>query len=201
MPSTSLRILIADDDPELLFCLRAQLTHLGHEVIGEARDGEQAIMLARHHRPDLTVLDIKMPRLDGLQACSLIAQECPCAIVLLSAYSDPQLVHQASTLPIQGYLIKPVREQELGPAIELAIARFQETQRLQDRLAFLSEILDIRSLFRRATSCLVTEQHCSPQEAWSRIEQEARAKRVELDIVARAILQGQPVPYHHDVPI
>jgi response regulator NasT len=199
--SGSLRILIADDDPQFRFCLCAQLSGLGHRVIAEAEDGRQAILLARQVRPDLIVMDIKMPNVDGLEASAQIGSEGLCPIILLSAYSDPQLIHEASTLPVQAYLVKPVREQELGPAIELAMARFQETQQLGRDLKHVKEVLNTRSAIKQATAYLVARHKCSPQEALDRIQQEARAKRVRLQEVATAIVLEKPVHYRYDAPV
>ena len=197
----ALRFLIVDDDPELLFILRSQLINLGHQVIAQAADGREAVRLARQQHPDVIIMDIRMPTMDGLEASRQISKQTPCPIILLSAYSDPQLVKEASLLPVQTYLIKPVREHELIPAIELAVARFQETQQLLGEMARVKHIVDTRIAIKRATSYLVEHQHCTPQEALEQIQQEARAKRVKLDEVANAIVLERPVAYRYDVPI
>jgi response regulator NasT len=201
MDSSSLRILVVDDDPQLRFCLRAQLTNLGHQVIAEAADGREAVRLARQQRPDLVVMDIRMPKLDGLEASKTIGQEAPCPIILLSAYSNPELVREASLLPVQAYLVKPVREQELGPAIGLAMARFQENQQLHGEITRIKHIINTRLVIKQATAYLIEHQNCTPREALERIQQEARAKRVALDRVAKAIVRETPIPYQHDAPI
>jgi response regulator NasT len=197
----SLRILIADDDPELRFCLCGQLHNLGHEVVAAATDGQEAICLARWHRPELIMMDIKMPNLDGLEASRQIAQDMPCPIILLSAYSNPDLVREASLLPVQAYLVKPVLEHELEPAIETAMMRFQENQQLRNELTRIKQILDTRRTIQEATTYLIENRDCTPEEALDRIQQEARAKRVKLDEVARAIILDQPISYRYAVPI
>jgi AmiR/NasT family two-component response regulator len=201
MSSSSLRILIVDDDPQLRFCLRAQLTNLGHQVIAEAADGEEAVRLARQQRPDLVVMDIRMPNVDGLEASQTIGQEAPCPIILLSAYSNPELVKEAGLLPVQAYLVKPVQERELDPAIELAMARFQENQQLRGEMTRIRHIIDTRLAIKQATTYLIEHQNCTPHEALERIQQEARAKRVALDKVAKAIVCETPIFYQHDAPI
>jgi response regulator NasT len=199
--SSSLRILVADDDPQLRLCLCAQLAHLGHEVVGEAADGREAVRLAKQQRPDLVVMDCKMPNMDGLEASKQIGHETPCPIVLLCAHSDPQLVGEAGELPIQAYLVKPVQEREIEPVIELARVRFQENQHLSNVTARSKHIVDTRKAIKQATTYLVEHENLTPQQALERIQQEARAKRVELDEVARAILLDRPVPYRYGIPI
>jgi len=198
---SSLRILIADDDPQLRLCLCAQLTHLGHEVVAQAADGREAVRLAKQQRPDLVVMDTRMPNMDGLEASKQIGQEAPCPIVLLCAHCDPQLVRETSELPIQAHLVKPVQECEIGPAIELARIRFQENQRLINKATRSKHIVDTRKAIKQATTCLIERENLTPQQALERIQQEARAKRVELDEVARAILLEKPVSYRYGVPI
>jgi len=199
--SRPLRVLIADDDPLFTFCLRAQLNNLGHEVIAEATDGKQAVLLTRKLRPDLVLMDIRMPIMDGLEASRQIDRDGLCPIIVLSAYSDPELIKEARLPSIQAYLVKPVDERILEPAIELALERFQQTKRLEREAASLKDILNTRSALKRATEYLTTRYHCSPQEALERIQQEARAKRARLEEVARAIVTEKTIGYQYDVPI
>jgi response regulator NasT len=194
-------VLVADDDPLFVFCLCAQLANLGHEVVGKAVDGRQAILLTRQLRPDLVVMDIRMPELDGLEASKQIDREGLCPIIILSAYSDPDLIEAARLPSIQAYLIKPIDERTLAPAIELAVERFQYTQALQHEATNLHDILNTRSVLKRATDYVATHCHCSSQEALNRIEQEARAKRAPLQEVATAILVEQATDYRYAIPI
>ena len=123
----SLRILIADDESIRLLSLRAQLTALGHRVVAEASTGEEAVALACATQPDLAILDIKMPRVDGIEAAERITQARPIPIILLTAYSEAELVERAAQANIAAYLMKPVAEEDLLPAIALALARFRKT--------------------------------------------------------------------------
>ena len=201
MAPNSLKIIVAGHDPQTTAGLCAQLTRLGHEVLYEATNCAQVALLAQSKRPDLVIVDIGMPGSDELQACSRLAERCPCAIVVLGDAGDHDLVHNVARMPILGYLVKPVREQELDPAIELAVARFAERQRLQSQLDQATQMLDILTAIKRATAYLSSELHCTPQEARTRLQQEARAKRAQLHHVAQSILQGTSLAYFYDVPI
>jgi response regulator NasT len=196
-----LKVLIADGDPLFTFCLRAQLANLGHEVVGEAVDGWQAISLTRQLHPDLAVMDIRLPVIGGLEVCRQIDQESLCPVIVLSTHSDPELIEAARLPSIQAFLIKPVGERILEPAIELAVERFRHTVRLRQEATSLKDILNTRSALKRATTYLTTHYHCSPQEALNRIQQEARAKRARLEEVATAIVTERTIDYRHNVPI
>jgi len=122
-------------------------------------------------------------------------------MVLLGEPGDRDFIHSVTRMPILGYLVKPVREQELGPAIELAVARFAERQQLQSQLDQVTQVLDILTVIKRATTYLASELHCTPQEAGTRLQQEARAKRAQLFVVAQSILKDKSLSYFYDVPI
>src|SRR5476649_967755 len=122
----AMRILIAEDETIIRLDLRALLEGAGHEVVAEARDGEEAVSLAREHAPDLAVLDVKMPRLDGIEAARKILEERPIPIVMLTAFGQRELVDRAAEAGVYGYLVKPFREQDIVPAIETARARHEE---------------------------------------------------------------------------
>jgi len=201
MASDAFRTIVAGHDPQTTADLCAQLTRLGHEVLSQAASCAQVALLAQSQHPDLVIVDIEMPGSDELEACSQLAERCPCAMILLGASSDHDFVHHVTKMPIHGYLVKPVREQELEPALELAVARFAERQQLQGQLAQVTQVLDILTAIKRATAYLASELHCTHQEAWSRLQQEARAKRAQLHHVAQSILQGESLSYFYDVPI
>jgi response regulator NasT len=192
--SGRLRVLVADDDPSERSCLRAQLSHLGHLVVAEARDGQEAVSFARQLRPDLVVMDVEMPGMDKLAASEQIDRERMCPIILLSAYGEPESVRRACCLSaVQSYLIKPVAEQDLGPVIELAVDRFRRARRIRREATRKQSLLDIRSTLDRAIHHLVARDKCSTQEARERIWQEARARKAGLDEAALAVLVEEPV--------
>jgi AmiR/NasT family two-component response regulator len=201
MASEAFRTIVAGHDPQIMADLCAQLSRLGHEVISQAASCAQVALLAQEQHPDLVIVDIGMPGSDELQACSRLSERCPCAMIVLGEPGDHDLVHNVTQMPILGYLVKPVREQELDPAIELAVARFTERQQLQGQLDRATQVLDILTVIKRATTYLASERHCTPQEAGTWLQQEARAKRAQLFVVAQSILQGKSLSYFYDVPI
>jgi response regulator NasT len=195
------RVLIADDDSLSRFSLRAQVSSLGHLVVAEATDGREAVSLARQLRPDLVLMDVEMPGMDGLAASEQIDREGMCPIILLSAYGEPESVRRACSLAaVQAYLVKPVGERDLLPAAVFALNRYWQTECLQ-RERRLWAISDMRSVFQQATDRLVARHHSSPQEAQDWIRQEAWAKKVALDTVARAILAEELAPSCRDLPV
>jgi AmiR/NasT family two-component response regulator len=197
---SSLRVLVADDDQLAAFSLHAQLAHLGYQVVAEAANRQEAIALVRQLHPDLVVVDINVPDVDGLGASEQIDRDGLCPIILVSAYSGRELVQKACSLPaVQAYLVKPVNEEDLEPAIELALDRFRQTQELQ-RLKESANILGTRLDLEQAEAYLAANRHCSVAEAERWIQQEARAKKASLDQVAKAIIAGETVGYHYDMP-
>lgn len=145
-----LRILIADDEPVIRMGLRTMLEEHGYKVVGEAGDGEEAVTLTGKTSPDLIFMDIKMPGLDGIAAAATIMTRSPRPIVLLTAWSERDLVHRAQEAGVLAYLVKPVREAELVPAIEIAMARFAELRTLQQEVGSLKETLETRKMVERA---------------------------------------------------
>ena len=149
------RILIADDESLIRLDLREMLTHLGYDVVGEAGDGRQAVELARKLKPDLVIMDIRMPEVDGIQAAGILTSERIAPVVLLTAYSDTELVEQAREAGVVGYVVKPFREAELMPVIELSFARFEEFRALEKEIGNLSEALESRKVVERAKGVLM----------------------------------------------
>jgi response regulator NasT len=185
------RILIADDEALTRMGLRAMLREMGHTVVGAAADGTAALSLACETQPDLAVLDIKMPGMDGLAVAKAIAEQCPLPVVILTAYSERDLVQRAAaTETVQAYLVKPIREGELAPAIELATSRFAEWQALQQEAADRAEALATREVMDQAKRVLMERNGRSEREAFLEIQHRARQQRLMMRKVAEALLSG-----------
>lgn len=182
-----MRILIADDESIIRLGLQAMLKEMGHEVLA-AGNGREALQMAQRHRPDLAILDIKMPYTDGLQAARALGRSQPMPILLLTAFSEQELIQQAVDLPIQGYLIKPIKPEELAAAIAVASRRFADTLSLQQRAGKLEDELVTRKLVDRAKGKLMATG-LTEEEAYRAMQQRARAGRQSLRQVALAILQ------------
>ncbi len=182
-----MRILIADDESIIRMGLRSMLQGMGHEVV-TAVNGREALRMAQQHQPDLAILDIKMPFTDGLQAARTMSQKKPLPIILLTAFSEAELIEQASDLPIHGYLVKPIQEGELAAAIAVARKRFAEAQALNQRANELADSLETRKLVERAKGRLMAEG-LDEESAYRLMQQYAREKRQSLRAVAEAILR------------
>jgi AmiR/NasT family two-component response regulator len=184
----SLRILLAEDESIIRMGLRRILEEAGHRVVA-APDGRTAVKLARQTGPDLAILDIKMPGLDGLEVARQIYARRPLPIVVLTAYGDRELVEQAAGLPILAYLIKPVDEQELLATLEVVTARFAEQQHLVRQANDLEEQLEARKAVERAKGVLMQRESLGEKEAYLRIQRQARQERRTMRQVAEAILR------------
>jgi len=183
-----MRIVIADDEAIIRLGLTEMLEELGHSVVGSAADGAGAVQLARELKPDLLLLDIKMPIMNGLDAAEAIAAERPIPIVILSAYSDRDLVERAANLAVHGYLIKPVRPADLAPALEVAANRFRQWQILRQEAADLREALLARELVDRAKRVLMEHYRLTEAKAFTRLQAQARRQRRTMRQVAEEIL-------------
>lgn len=179
-------ILIADDESIIRLGLKSMLEGLGHQVIA-ATNGREAIRMAERHLPDLAVLDIHMPYTDGLQAARAMIAARPLPILLLTAYSEADLIDRATDLPIQGYLVKPIQPEELGAAIAVAAKRFAESRSLAERNAQLAADLAARKLIDRAKGRLM-QTGLSEEDAYRAIQTRARRERQSLIDAARDIL-------------
>ena len=195
-----MRILIADDEPVIRMGLKTMLEEHGYKVVGEASDGEHAVTLAGKTSPDLIFMDIKMPGLDGIGAASTIMTRSPKPIILLTAWSERDLVQRAQEAGVLAYLVKPVREAELIPAIEVAMARFQELRALQQEVGTLKETLETRKLVERAKGILMKREGVDEQEAFLRIQRQSRNTRTPMREIARAILISDELRQHSVPP-
>ncbi|MGQ9687030.1 MAG: ANTAR domain-containing response regulator [Thiobacillaceae bacterium] len=189
-----MRILIADDEAIIRLGLKAELEEMGHQVVATAADGIAAVEQARATRPDLAILDIKMPGLDGLEAAETIAAERPMPIVILSAYADRRLVERAASLAVHGYLVKPVRPSELEPALEIAVSRFEEAETLRREAQDLQEALRTRATVDEAKRMLIKARGWREEEAFRRLQARARSERRTMRQVAEELLQGRLKP-------
>lgn len=186
-----LKILVADDESIIRMGLRTMLTELGHEVV-LASNGREALEFARTLHPDLALLDIQMPLTDGLEAARVIARKHPMPILILTAYSEQDLIEKAAQLPIQGYLVKPVNERDLAAAIQVAVARFEDAQAQARENAELRESLEARKLVERAKGVLM-KTGLSEEEAYLAIQRQAREARASMRQAAEAIIaKAQP---------
>jgi len=184
-----MRILIADDESIIRMGLKAILQELGHQVV-TAGDGREALAQARAQPLDLAILDIRMPFTDGLQAAAALARSNPLPVLLLTAFSDQELIEKAAALPIHGYLIKPIRPEELQAAMAIAVQRFAEAQQYQARAEELAEALETRKLIDRAKGRLMASG-MSEQKAFRTIQERARRTQKNMRQVALAILGQQ----------
>jgi AmiR/NasT family two-component response regulator len=182
------RILVAEDETIIRLDLRALLEQAGFEVCAEARDGVEAVELARSEQPDLAVLDVKMPRLDGIEAARRILEERPIPIVMLTAYGQEELVSRAVEAGVFGYLVKPFREQDLLPAIHAARARHEELAALRGEVDSLSEALAARKVIERAKGLLMVKEGLSEQEAFERLRRASQISGRPLKVVAEALI-------------
>jgi AmiR/NasT family two-component response regulator len=188
--SAPLRILIADDEAVIRLGLRAMLEEQGYQVVGEAADGQRALDLVGKLRPDLVILDIKMPHLDGLAAARALLVERAVPVVILTAYADREFVRQAREAGVLAYLVKPVRESDLRPAVEMAMGRFREIQTLRAEIGDLEETLRTRKLVERAKGILMRREGLDEAAAFARIQKQARDARTTMRAVAEAIIAG-----------
>ncbi len=187
-PAARWRIIIADDESLIRLDLREMLTHLGYDVIGEAGDGRSALDLARKLQPDLVIMDIKMPEVDGIAAAEELTRAKIAPVVLLTAYSDQGLVERAKEAGVVGYVVKPFRETELMPVIELCLARFAEFRSLESEVGNLKEALEARKIIERAKGVLMEVHGLRESEAFHRIRKTSMDARKSMKEVAEAIL-------------
>jgi response regulator NasT len=183
-----MRILVAEDETIIRLDLRELFERAGFDVCAEAKDGEEAVELARSEQPDLAVLDVKMPKLDGIEAARRILEERPIPIVMLTAYGQDELVSRAVEAGVFGYLVKPFREQDLLPAIAAARARHDELQEVRAEAESLSDALAARKVIERAKGLLMAKEQLSEQDAFARLRKASQASGRPLKVIAEAVV-------------
>ncbi len=184
----SLRVLIADDESLRVMSLKGQLESIGHKVIAEAANGKEAVTLAHELKPDLAILDIKMPEMDGIEAARTITQERPIPIILLTAFSEKELAERAAEANVAAYLMKPVSESDLLPSIALAVSRFKEFQALHREVDDLRDALETRKLVERAKGILMRRLNLTEEEAFRRMQRRSQNENKKLGEIANAII-------------
>lgn len=187
------RVVIADDESIIRLDLRKTLEDAGHTVIGEASDGQTAVNLVRELKPDVAVLDIKMPIMDGLDAAKIIADEGLAPVVLLTAYSERDLVERANDAGVFAYLVKPFDDSDLRPALEVAISRFEQMQALRKQVTSLEEQIETRKLVERAKGILMEKSGIREADAFRRIQTQSMNTRKSMREIAEAIILASEV--------
>jgi two-component system, response regulator PdtaR len=189
----NLRVLIADDDPIIRLDLKQMLENLEYEVVAEAGDGQQAVKLARETSPDICILDVKMPVMDGIDAVNILTEENIAPAILLTAYSDKQLVDRAKAAGVFAYLVKPFKPSDLPPAIEVARSRYEQNTALNNEVQTLTDRLEARKLVDRAKGILMEEHKITEAEAYRRIQLQSMNLRKTMKEVAEAIIMAKTI--------
>jgi AmiR/NasT family two-component response regulator len=185
---TPVRVVIAEDEAIIRLDLKETLEDEGYEVVGDCGRGDQAIELVRELKPDVVILDIKMPGLDGIETCRRISRERDAAVVILTAFSQRDLIESARDAGALAYLVKPFSRRELVPAVEIARARHRELRALSEHADTLAERLDTRKVIDRAKGKLMDEQGLTEADAFTHIQQSAMSRRTTMKAVAQEIL-------------
>ncbi|WP_282691723.1 response regulator [Streptomyces sp. CC208A] len=189
VPPLTTRVVIAEDEALIRLDLKEMLEEEGYTVVGEAGDGATAVELAREHRPDLVILDVKMPVLDGISAAEKIAGESIAPVLMLTAFSQRDLVERARDAGAMAYLVKPFSKSDVVPAIEMAVSRFAELRALEQEVADLTQRLETRKLVDRAKSILQTQYGLSEPAAFRWIQKTSMDRRMSMQQVAEAVIE------------
>ena len=187
---TKLNIVIADNESIIRMDLREMLEEVGHNIVGESVNGLKAVELTRRLKPDLVIMDIKMPEMDGITAAKIISDEKLAPVILLTAFSQKNIVEKAKDSGVLAYLVKPIRPANLFPAIEIALSRFAEIQQLEQDLNNVKNSLEMRKTLDRAKGILMDAYNLTESEAYRRIQKYSMAKRKSIKEVAEAIIHA-----------
>jgi response regulator NasT len=189
-----IRVVIAEDEAIIRLDLKETLEEEGYEVVGETGRGDEAVELVKLHQPDLAILDVKMPGMDGLEAASAITADKHAAVLILTAFSQRDLIEQAAASGALAYLVKPFQKSELIPAIEVALGRFSEIRALEHEVQSLEEQMETRKVVDRAKGILMDRHKLSENDAFSFIQKTAMRERVTMKQVAQRIISGELTP-------
>lgn len=186
----SIKIIIADDEPLIRMDLRIVLESIGHTVIAEAEDGKQAIDLTRSLKPDLVMLDIMMPNLDGLEAAKMIRVEDIAPVMLISGFAEEDMLKKADEAGVLSYIRKPFSQNDLIPAISIALGRYRERKTLELEIETLKEKIEVRKIIGRAKALLMERYHLTEREAFYRIQNRSQIMQKPAHEIAKAIIMA-----------
>ncbi|NBU60187.1 MAG: response regulator [Actinobacteria bacterium] len=189
-----IKIVLAEDEAIIRLDLRESLIEEGYEVVGDVGRGDKAVEMVREKRPDVAIFDIKMPGMSGLEAAKIVSDERLCPVVMLTAFSQREIIEQARDAGALAYLVKPFQKSDLVPAIELAIGRFAEMQALSNEVAALGAQLEIRKLIDRAKGVLIDKFKMSEADSFSFIQNKAMSERKKMGDIAELIIGGKLNP-------
>lgn len=183
------RIVIADDEALICMDLREMLEEAGHEVVGIGSDGVEALDLVKEKKPDLVILDVKMPRLDGIQAARMIAHDNLAPVVLLTAFGDEDMIEKAKKSMVFGYVMKPVEEKTLFPAIQIAVSQYRQKKDMVDRVKNMERELAARKIVDRAKGLLMDYNHITEEDAYRRMQQTSMKRGITIADVAQKVVK------------
>ena len=187
--SEKYRIVIADDEALICMDLREMLEEAGHEVVGIGSDGVEALNLVKEKKPDLAILDVKMPRLDGIQAARMIAHDNLAPVVLLTAFGDEDMIEKAKKSMVFGYVMKPVEEKTLFPAIQIAVSQYRQKKDMVDQVKNMERELAARKIVDRAKGLLMDYYHITEEDAYRRMQQTSMKRGITIADVAQKVVK------------
>ncbi len=190
----AVRIVIAEDEAIIRLDLRETLIEEGYEVVGEASSGDEAIALVRQLRPDLAILDIKMPGVDGVEATKVISSEALCPVILVTAFSQREIIENARDAGALAYIVKPFQKTDLVPAIEVALGRFRELKLLSAEVGALEEQLETRKVLDKAKGILMSQWQMTENDAYLFLQRAAMSERCKMRDVAERVISGEAIP-------
>ncbi len=187
---TGQRVLLAEDEALIRLDLAEMLTDAGYEVVGQASNGEEAVSMTESLRPDLVIMDVKMPVMDGLTAAETIGEQRICPVIMLTAFSQKELVERARDAGVMAYIVKPFTVSDVTPAIEVALSRWSEVKALESEVADLNERLEVRKAVEKAKGVLMKKLKITEAEAFRWIQKTAMDRRMGMREVADAVVAG-----------